>query len=55
MSKINGDRARARREQQKKLLRRQRSQDLRQTLQNQSQVVAAPEAIKAEPKAAPVD
>jgi hypothetical protein len=55
MSTRNGDRARARREQQKKLLRRQRSRDLRQDLQTKSPVAAAPDSVTAEPKTAPTD
>ena len=55
MSKRNGDRARAQREQQKKLLRRQRTLGLRQNLQNKPTVATAQEAVTTETKLAPAD
>lgn len=55
MSKRNGDRSRAHREQQKKLLRRKRTLEIRQDLQTKSQLSTAPDAPAAETKTAHAD
>ncbi len=50
MSKRNGDRSRAHREQQKKLLRRKRTLEIRQGLPNKSGEPTLPTLGKTEPK-----
>ncbi len=55
MSKRNGDRSRAHREQQKKLLRRKRTLELRQGLPGKSGEPALPTPDITEPKTAHAD